>query len=90
MMAVFGAFILSSDVVTKMFGVGLALAVLLDVTLVRMVLVPAVMSLLGHRAWWLPSWLDRVLPRIDVEGAQQDLGGPVEADQGTSREPALV
>ena len=59
MIAVFASFILMSDVTTKMFGVGLAVAVLLDVTLVRMVLVPAAMSLLGHRAWWLPAWLDR-------------------------------
>jgi RND superfamily putative drug exporter len=51
----------------------LALAVLLDVTLVRMVLVPSVMSLLGHRAWWLPAWLDRVLPTLDLEGAHDDI-----------------
>jgi putative drug exporter of the RND superfamily len=68
MMAVFGAFILGSDVVAKMFGVGLAVAVLLDVTLVRMVLVPAAMSLLGHKAWWLPRWLDRRLPHLNLEG----------------------
>ena len=54
MISVFGAFVLSTDVTTKLFGVGLGVAVLLDVTLVRMVLVPAAMSLLGHRAWWLP------------------------------------
>ena len=54
MISVFASFILDADVTTKMFGVGLAVAVLLDVTLVRMVLVPAAMSLLGHRAWWLP------------------------------------
>ena len=72
MISVFGAFILSSDVTTKMFGVGLAVAVLLDVTLVRMVLVPAAMSLLGHRAWWLPAWLDRRLPVIDLEGASHE------------------
>ena len=75
---VFGAFILMSDVVTKMFGVGLAVAVLLDVTLVRMVLVPAAMSLLGHRAWWLPAWLDRLLPTIDLEGSEHE--EPVESD----------
>ncbi|MEO7981264.1 MAG: MMPL family transporter [Sporichthyaceae bacterium] len=69
MMAVFGAFILGSDVIAKMFGVGLAVAVLLDVTLVRMVLVPAAMSLLGHQAWWLPRWLDRRLPHLNLEGA---------------------
>jgi RND superfamily putative drug exporter len=68
MISVFGAFILSHDVTTKMFGIGLAFAVFLDVTLVRMVLVPAVMSLLGARAWWLPAWLDRLLPTIDLEG----------------------
>jgi RND superfamily putative drug exporter len=68
MISVFGAFILSTDVVTKMFGVGLAVAVLIDVTLVRMILVPAAMSLLGARAWWLPKWLDRLLPNIDLEG----------------------
>jgi RND superfamily putative drug exporter len=69
MMAVFGAFILGSDVVAKMFGVGLAVAVLLDVTLVRMVLVPASMSLLGDKAWWLPRWLDRRLPHLNLEEA---------------------
>ena len=78
MIAVFGAFILGSDVVAKMFGVGLAVAVLLDVTLVRMVLVPAAMSLLGHKAWWLPGWLDRRLPHLNLEGddvAEDELQG---------------
>ena len=59
-----------------MFGVGLAVAVLLDVTLVRMVLVPAAMSLLGHRAWWLPAWLDRILPKIDLEGGEHRVRAP--------------
>jgi RND superfamily putative drug exporter len=68
MIAVFASFILMADVTAKMFGVGLAVAVLLDVTLVRMVLVPSAMSLLGDRAWWLPRWLDRLLPNIDLEG----------------------
>jgi putative drug exporter of the RND superfamily len=72
MISVFGSFILDVDVTTKMFGVGLAVAVLLDVTLVRMVLVPAAMSLLGHRAWWLPTWLERRLPVIDIEGGAHD------------------
>ena len=67
MIAVFGSFILAGDPTTKMFGVGLGVAVLLDVTLVRMVLVPAAMSVLGARAWWLPTWLDRLLPRIDLD-----------------------
>jgi len=68
MISVFASFILMADVTAKMFGVGLAVAVLLDVTLVRMVLVPSAMSLLGARAWWLPKWLDRLLPTIDLEG----------------------
>jgi len=72
MISVFASFILDVDVTTKMFGVGLAVAVFLDVTLVRMVLVPAAMSLLGHRAWWLPTWLDRRLPVIDIEGGAHD------------------
>ena len=72
MIGVFGSFILDVDVTTKMFGVGLAVAVLLDVTLIRMVLVPATMSLLGHRAWWLPAWLDRRLPAIDIDGGEHD------------------
>ena len=51
-----------------MFGLGLATAVLIDATLVRMVLVPATMSLLGGANWWLPGWLDRILPVLDLEG----------------------
>jgi RND superfamily putative drug exporter len=57
MIAVFGSFVLDADPSTKIFGIGLGVAVLLDVTLIRMVLVPAAMGLLGARAWWLPSWL---------------------------------
>ena len=72
MICVFASFVLDVDVTTKMFGIGLAAAVFLDVTLVRMVLVPAAMSLLGHRAWWLPAWLDRLLPTIDIDGATDD------------------
>jgi RND superfamily putative drug exporter len=77
-------------VTTKMFGVGLSVAVFLDVTLVRMVLVPATMSLLGHRAWWLPEWLDRRLPRIDIEGGSHDGEEPVSEEVTTERTPALV
>ena len=67
MIAVFASFILATDPTTKMFGVGLSVAVLLDVTLGRMVLVPAVMTLLGERAWWLPAWLERRLPAVDLD-----------------------
>ena len=69
MVCVFLAFTLSSDVIVKMMGLGLAAAVFLDATLIRLVLVPATMSLLGDLNWWLPRWLDRLLPHIDVEGA---------------------
>ncbi len=68
MVFVFGSFLLENDRVFKLFGVGLASAILLDATVVRLLLVPATMELLGDRNWWLPRWLDRLLPTIDVEG----------------------
>ena len=66
MVVVFLAFLAAPDVFLKLFGIGLAAAIFLDATLVRMVLVPAVMQLLGDRNWWIPSWLERILPRLDV------------------------
>jgi RND superfamily putative drug exporter len=69
MVVVFLAFLAAPDVFLKLFGIGLASAIFLDATLVRMVLVPAVMQLLGKANWWIPSWLDRILPRLDVERA---------------------
>jgi RND superfamily putative drug exporter len=68
MFCVFGAFALGDDRQLKLFGLGLAIAVLLDATIVRMLLVPATMELLGDRNWWIPKWLDRILPNIEVEG----------------------
>ncbi len=68
MVFIFGSFLLESDRTIKLFGLGLAVAVLLDATIVRMLLVPATMELLGDRNWWLPRWLDRLLPTINVEG----------------------
>jgi RND superfamily putative drug exporter len=68
MVVVFGSFMFEDNRITKMFGLGLAVAVLLDATLVRMLLVPATMELLGEKNWWLPKWLDKILPRINVEG----------------------
>ncbi len=68
MVVVFGAFLLEDNRIVKLFGTGLALAVLLDATLVRMLLVPATMELLGSKNWWLPKWLDRILPTLNVEG----------------------
>jgi RND superfamily putative drug exporter len=67
MVVVFLAFVTSSQVFLKLFGIGLASAIFLDATVVRMVLVPAVMQLLGKRNWWIPDWLERILPRLDVE-----------------------
>jgi RND superfamily putative drug exporter len=68
MMAVFAGFIGSSESMVKMIGFGLAIAVLFDAFVVRMAIVPAVLALLGRKAWWLPGWLDRALPNVDVEG----------------------
>ena len=68
MVAVFGAFVPSETVFLKVIGIGLATAILVDATVVRMLLVPAVMQLLGKRNWWLPAWLDRRLPQLHVEG----------------------
>jgi RND superfamily putative drug exporter len=67
MVVVFLAFLAAPDVFLKLFGIGLATAIFLDATIVRMVLVPAVMQLLGDRNWWIPNWLERILPRLDVE-----------------------
>jgi putative drug exporter of the RND superfamily len=67
MIVVFLAFVSAPDAFLKLFGVGLASAIFLDATVVRVVLVPAVMHLLGDRNWWIPSWLDRILPRLDVK-----------------------
>ena len=68
MVFVFGSFLLENDRTIKLFGLGLAVAVLLDATIIRLLLVPATMELLGDRNWWLPRWLDRLLPSINVEG----------------------
>jgi putative drug exporter of the RND superfamily len=67
MVVVFLAFLAAPDVFLKLFGIGLATAIFLDATLVRMVLVPAVMQILGDRNWWIPDWLERILPQLDVE-----------------------
>jgi len=67
MICVFSSFVLNDEYAIKLFGFGLAAAVFLDATLVRLVLVPATMELLGDRNWWLPGWLDRILPVVHVE-----------------------
>ncbi|MFJ8052656.1 MMPL family transporter [Streptomyces luteogriseus] len=72
MVSVFAAFIVSDNIVVKMLGLGLAVSVLIDATVVRLLMVPAVMTLLGRHAWWMPRWLDRVMPHIDAEGAKAE------------------
>ncbi|MCB1002570.1 MAG: MMPL family transporter [Acidimicrobiales bacterium] len=92
MVFVFGSFILEQDRTVKLMGVGLASAILLDATIVRMLLVPATMELLGDRNWWLPRWLDRILPNIDVEGHIEDASAddlPADGPAPTD-EPELV
>ena len=71
MAAVFLGFVTGSDTIGKMFGLGLGLAILIDVLIVRMVIAPAVVTLLGDRAWWLPAWLDRALPNVSLEGPRE-------------------
>jgi putative drug exporter of the RND superfamily len=70
MVCVFASFVLSGDPVVKEFGVGLAVAIAIDSTVVRCLLVPAVMELMGKWAWWMPGWLDRLLPHISIEGEE--------------------
>ncbi len=87
MISVFAAFVVGDDVMVKMFGIGLAAAVAIDATIVRIVLVPATMKLLGDRNWWLPRWLDRILPNLDVEGHSLDLAGITTSESGA---PQLI
>jgi RND superfamily putative drug exporter len=70
MVAVFLAFVVSDEIFLKLLGIGMATAILVDATVVRMVLVPALMQLFGKGNWWIPRWLDRLVPRLDVEPAK--------------------
>jgi RND superfamily putative drug exporter len=90
MIAVFLSFVASPVPSLKMLGLGLATAIAIDATLVRMVLVPATMSLLGDANWWLPRWLDRALPVLDVEGAAQQLPSATADQPAPSRTEELV
>jgi putative drug exporter of the RND superfamily len=71
MVVVFTSFVLNTDPTVKMLSIGMAFAVLIDASLVRMVLVPAIMSLLGKHAWWMPRWLEPVVPRLHLEGSAE-------------------
>lgn len=82
MISVFAAFIAEPDSFIKSVGFALAAAVFFDAFIVRMVVIPAVMALLGDKAWWLPKWLDRVLPNVDIEGTklERDLEAPAPSE----------
>ena len=93
MISVFASFILGDDPTIKMFGLGFSIAVLLDATVVRMMIVPAVMALFVDRAWALPRWLDRALPDLDVEGQhlieeldESEDGAPEDESEPADRE----
>ena len=88
MFAVFASFVSIEDVVVKAIALGLAVGILVDAFLVRMTLVPAVLALLGRSAWWLPRWLDRLLPDLDVEGTRLGAGEP--ARHAGERDPATL
>ncbi len=95
MISVFGGFVLGSDPFVKMMGLGLATAIFVDATIVRIILVPATMKLMGDTNWWIPNWLDRLIPQIDIEGDSALPPAEYEVDPGegeapTPREPALV
>jgi RND superfamily putative drug exporter len=74
MIFVFGSFMLGGDKIIKMFGLGLATAVFIDAFLIRVILLPAVMDLAANATWWLPKWLDRLLPRVGIEGPAEQPG----------------
>jgi putative drug exporter of the RND superfamily len=79
--SVFWAFILTDDRVVKSFGLGLGVAILVDALIVRLILVPAVMKLLGNHAWYIPRWLDRILPNLTIEAPSQKAEEPVTEDE---------
>jgi RND superfamily putative drug exporter len=88
MISVFLGFVLGDDPAIKMMGLGLATAIFIDATVVRMILVPATMKLMGDANWWLPTWLDRLLPNIDIDG---DVTLPdAESEEGSDPELAQV
>jgi RND superfamily putative drug exporter len=89
MIAVFMSFVLGDLRVLKLLGLGLAVAIFIDATIVRMVLVPSTMELLGRANWWIPRWLDRIVPRISVE-APPDLRPAVATTEVAQEEEELV
>ncbi len=87
MILVFASFVLGDNVVIKQFGIGLAGAIIIDAFIVRTVLVPALMHLFGKANWWLPGWLDRIIPHLNVEA--RDFADPV-LGEGETTKPVSV
>ncbi|MCW3067255.1 MAG: hypothetical protein JWN32_4427 [Solirubrobacterales bacterium] len=91
MVCVFGSFILNGDPTVKQFGIGLSVAIAVDATIVRCLLVPAVMAMMGDANWWMPRWLDRATPRISIEGEEYFAGRDAQltraAEVSPPREP---
>jgi putative drug exporter of the RND superfamily len=87
MVVVFTSFVLSSDPVVKMLAIGMAVAVLIDASIVRMILVPSVMTLLGKRAWWMPRFLEPVVPHLNLEDGTEIPAEPAAAGTGAGRRP---
>ena len=86
---VFWAFVLSDDRTVKSFGLGLGVAILVDALIIRMLMVPAIMHLLGTRAWYIPRWLDRLLPNLTIEPPEEDEESEAQ-DEAPARERVPV
>ena len=89
MIVVFTSFVLDPDPIVKMLGVGMAAAVLIDASVIRMILVSAVMSLLGRHAWWIPTWLDRITPNLDIEGSEHLASAAREEQSALASSPTV-
>jgi len=89
MVVVFTSFVLNPNPVVKMLALGMAFAVLIDASLVRMILVPAVMTLLGSHAWWMPRWLEPVVPHLDLEGGTEPIGESTASEVAVASDTAL-
>ena len=88
MIVVFTSFVINPDPTVKMLAIGMAFAVLIDASLVRMCLVPSIMTLLGSRAWWMPRWMEPVVPQLHLEGSPEAVASPEPALAGTVSHPA--
>ena len=87
MVVVFASFVLNVDPTVKMLAIGMAFAVLIDASLVRMILVPSVMALLGEHAWWMPRWMEPIVPHLQLEGSTEP---PAEVVVDRSAEAEVV